>query len=61
MYLYGVIFQADCVYFEIKKEQIATPFISDYSCFQMVLQHCVNFEITKEQIATPLISDYFCI
>jgi hypothetical protein len=29
MYLNGAIFQAYCVYFEIKKEQIATPLISD--------------------------------
>jgi hypothetical protein len=35
MYLNGVIFQAHCVYFEIKKEQIATPFISDYTTQQV--------------------------
>jgi hypothetical protein len=32
MYLNGVIFQAHCAYFEIKKEQNATRLISDYFC-----------------------------
>jgi hypothetical protein len=36
LYLNGVIFQAHCVNFEIKKEQLATIIISDYLCIQMV-------------------------
>jgi hypothetical protein len=36
MNLNGDIFQAHCFDFEIKKEQIATPLISDYLCIYYV-------------------------
>jgi hypothetical protein len=43
LYLNGIVFQANCVNFEIKKEQTATPLISDY--LSMFFQkHCVDFE-----------------
>jgi hypothetical protein len=38
MYLNGGIFQAHCVYFETKKEQTATPLISDYFCIVLILK-----------------------
>jgi hypothetical protein len=47
MYLNGVIFQAHCVNFEIKKEQIATLLISltNYFCIYLFFQKlCVVFE-----------------
>jgi hypothetical protein len=39
MYLNDVIFQAHCVYFETKKEQIPTPLIQIISVFII----CVDF------------------
>jgi hypothetical protein len=46
MNLNGVIFHAHCEYFEIKKEQIATPLISDYLYLNGVIfqELCVDFE-----------------
>jgi hypothetical protein len=50
MYLNGFIFQAHCVNFEIKKEQIATLLITHFRLFMYLngvnlQEHCVNFEI----------------
>jgi hypothetical protein len=54
LFLNCVIFQAHCVNFKIKKEQIATTLISYYFCIYVngviFHVHCVNFEIKKVRI-----------
>jgi hypothetical protein len=54
MYPNGVIFQAYCVNFEIKKNKMQHH--SFQIIYDLIFQgHCVNFDINKKQIAEPLI------
>jgi hypothetical protein len=56
LFINGVIFQTQCVYFEIKKEQITIPLISDYTT-----QHCFFHELNATIFHRFLAANYYFV